>query len=249
MPRMASLARCVGFLGALIVVAGCGSAATNVAHPPSTLSTSGSTSLPGDRGANPIVLSDTSPSHLELGIFVMLGGYDAASRDQVMVELNFTSGGSIVRLVAGERIACGGHQVQGAGNTNWQISAASGETLTCTYISGATTATFSFTIPHAPVILTPHDQAQVARSATTTVTYSTDGPVFSVVALSTASKAFPSPSAVGSTSSTFDTHALAPGKGTIVLTQYLDQIGLHAPAFKAAQGHAQTIAQITVNWI
>jgi hypothetical protein len=182
-----------------------------------------------------------------------VGGYDAATTDTTELDVVFASQGRTVRFVAGERLVCNGLDLPNYGtNFDLKVPAAlfSGKLVTCTYTSRARAATFTFTAPLAPAILSPQDGAQVARSRQTPVTFrlSPDW-AFYVIALGPSTKAWtptalPQPNPV-----LLNTSALSPGPGSVALNQFFTLSDLRGPEFQAVDGRGQATYAIQVTWV
>jgi hypothetical protein len=204
-------------------------------------------------GSCPIILTDTSPGQLDLSLNLMIGGYEADTRDTVELNITFTHQGHTVQFVAGEHISCNGFPIQGYGaNFNGKASTAvfAGQPVTCIYTSGDTSATFSFTAPLAPAILSPQEHARVTRSAHTPVRYriSQDQP-FYVIALGPNTKAWTTTAANQPNPATLDTSAFQPGDGAIALNQLFTLTDLSAPDFQSAQGQGSAEYEMPVSWV
>ena len=52
----------------------------------------------------PVVLKDSSPGQLAVYVNVSLGGYDASTRDGILITVNFQHDGRQVKFVAGEHV-------------------------------------------------------------------------------------------------------------------------------------------------
>jgi hypothetical protein len=190
---------------------------------------------------------------LALSVNLGFGGYDAATRDTAELDVVFASRGRTVQFVAGERLACNGLALPSYG-TNFDLKVPyelfSSKLVTCTYTSGTRAATFSFTAPLAPAILSPPDGAQVARSSQTPVTYrlSPDW-AFSLVALGFSTKAW-TPTALSQPNPVLlNTSTLAPGTGSLALNQFFTLSDLRGPAFQAVEGRGGAAYAIQVTWV
>jgi hypothetical protein len=190
---------------------------------------------------------------LALSLFLMIGGYDAPTRDMTQLTVTFTHQGRLVRFVAGEQISCNGIALPGYGSTfNLQVRSEvfSGKLVTCTYTSGATSAPFTFTAPLDPTILSPQENVQVPRGLRTAVSYrlSPGGP-FYVIALGPNSKAW-TPTATSQPNPVIlDTSAFQPGPGAIAINQNVLLPDLRGPQFQSVHGQGSAIYQIQLTWI
>jgi hypothetical protein len=258
-----ALWRSLGVLVLAVLVSGCASS-----HPTSTTSHSvtiidnvppcptpailSPDSIAGP-GSCPIILTDTSPGQLDLSLNLMIGGYGADTRDTVELNITFMHQGHTVQFMTGEHISCNGLPIQGYGaNFNGKASTAvfAGQPITCIYTSGDTSATFSFTAPLAPAILSPQENAQVTRSTRTPIRYriSQDQP-FYVIALGPNTKAWTPTAANQPNPATLDTSAFQPGAGAIALNQSFTLADLSAPDFQSAQGQGNAVYEMQVNWV
>ncbi len=249
-----------GVLCSVLLVTGCSAGATRSATraTPATTATiptvtPGRTATDSYVGPPPIILQDTAPGQLALSVNLGFGGYDAATRDTAELDVVFASRGRTVQFVAGERLACNGLALPSYG-TNFDLKVPSelfsGKLVTCTYTSGTRAATFSFTAPLAPAILSPQDGAQVARSLQTPVTYRRSPAwAFYVIALGFSTKAW-TPTALSQPNPVLlNTSALAPGTGSITLNQFFTLSDVRGPAFQAAEGRGGAIYAIQVTWV
>ena len=126
----------------------------------------------------------------------------------------------------------------------------SGKLVTCTYTSGTRAATFTFTAPLAPAIIAPRDDAQVARSPQTPVTYrlSPDW-AFYVIALGPSRKAW-TPTALSQPNPVLlNTSALSPGPGSVALNQFFTLSDLRGSEFQAVEGRGEATYAIQVTWV
>jgi hypothetical protein len=249
-----------GVLCSVLLMTGCapGAARSSTRASPATTATvpaaaPGGTASDSFAGPPPIVLKDTAPDLLALSLYLTVGGYDAATRDTTELDVVFARQGRTVRFVAGERLACNGRALPSYG-TNFDLKVPSelfsGKLVTCTYTSGTRAATFTFTAPLAPAIISPHDGAQVARSPQTPVAYrlSPDW-AFSLVALGFSTKAW-TPTALSQPNPVLmNTSALAPGIGSIALSQFFTLSDLRGPAFQAVEGRGGATYAIQVTWV
>jgi hypothetical protein len=180
-------------------------------------------------------LSDTSPGRLELSLSLMMGGDTAETEMNVI----FRHEGRRVRFLAGEQLSCNGLAVPGYG-TNFHLKAPSdifsGKLMTCLSTSGRTSASFTFTAPLAPAILSPEEHAQVARSARTPVSYRlSPDQAFHVVALAPPKKAWTPTAAFQPNPVLLDTSAFPSGPGSIVIHQFFTLPDLRGPDFQSVR--------------
>jgi hypothetical protein len=189
---------------------------------------------------------------LALALYLTVSGYDAATRDTTEVDVVFASQGRTVRFVAGERLACNGLGLPSYG-TNFDLKVPaqlfSGKLITCTYTSGTRVATFTFTAPLAPAILSPHDDAPVARSPQTPVAYRLAPDwAYSVIALGPSTKAWTPTARAQPNPVLVNTSALSPGPGSIALTQFFTLSDLRGSEFLAVEGRGEATYAIPVTW-
>ncbi len=202
---------------------------------------------------DPIVLRDTSPGQLALFVALNMGSYDPATRDMTTIHIGIEAQNRPVQFVADEKMACQGTPLQrfiGAFDGSFPTAAIAGKPMLCAYTSGQTSATVTFTVPAAPAILLPEDNAQLPRSAHTLVQYRlTPGTLVGVVVLGTRDKAVPQPGTQSNSQAIFDTSTFSPGSGTISLTQDLSLPDLHQMGFKSLNSRGSAITMIEVIWI
>lgn len=204
-----------------------------------------------------MVLHDPAPHELEVLLAITMGGY-GDDRDKTMIGLSFSSHGKGVQLVGNTQLLCNGKALPVPQQyASFQLAAAptttlEGKTMRCTYRVGKTSTTFSFTLPHAPVIHSPKAGAQVPRSTHTVVTYDYDehaGKLLGIVALGPGAKTW-TDHLDPSMRVTLDTSAFPTGGGSLSLSQALTlnvtQIG--AP-FQSLTAEGMAEAQVTVTWI
>ncbi len=228
----------VGVLAALLfLLAGC----TNDVHPGQGVSDHG---VPA-----PIILTDTSPTHLSVAIGVTIGGYDATSRDTTEIAIQFLYNGRLVQFTKGETLACNGAKptaLTTGFDQKYPTLTVANTLIACTYTSGHTSGTLQFRIPSGPVILSPIEGASVARSGATLVRFQAQGALSGIVALGIQQKAIAHITEPGV--ATADTSRFVAGVGSISLSQYPTITGAEAPAFASLQTNCTAIAQTDVTW-
>ncbi len=237
-----------GVLCSVLLVTGRSAGATRSATRATTATTAtiptvtpGRTATDSYAGPPPIILRDTAPGQLALSVNLGFGGYDAV-----------TLGDSRAPAAHREVVGCPGwrNQESPAFMRAECQELFSSKLVTCTYTSGTRAATFSFTAPLAPAILSPQDGAQVARSSQTPVTYrlSPDW-AFSLVALGFSTKAW-TPTALSQPNPVLlNTSALSPGTGSLALNQFFTLSDVRGPAFEAVEGRGGAIYAIQVTWV
>jgi hypothetical protein len=251
------------FLLACGILVGCGGlGASNILRPGTALPTEGA-QQPGtpisqsDRWVPPVILRNPSPRQLEVYVIVTMGGYDRATRGTTIIGLSFGFNGQPVQFAGSEHLACNGTAVQLHNRVaSFQIAQAPTRTLerqtfSCTYSAGGVSATIIFTVPSAPVIRSPQDLAQLARSKSILVTYDAQGgTLMGVVALGLNAKAIARPDTPGSMQVTLNTSTFSMGAGTISLTQTLAPhiTGTGTP-FKSLQAEGMGMTMISVTWV
>lgn len=228
-------ALCIGLL-----VSGCST--------PSAQSIDRSSAIP-----SPIILNDTAPSQFAPFVVVSMGGYDPATRDTTTIDIGFQFKGHPVQFVGDEQVSCHDTRLQryiGAFEASFPTATIAGQPFTCLYISGQISATLTFTLPIAPVILSPPDQAQVTRSASTVVLYHVAASTtLGVVALGPQSKAVPHANAISASQADIDTSTFSPGPGFISLTQEFVFQDLHGTGFQSLDGRGTAMTMVAVTWI
>lgn len=208
-----------------------------------------------EAGPSPVVLKDTSPGQLTVSVGVNMGGYDANARDRTLIDVNFLHDSRPVRFIAGEQLKCNDVPLKsftGSFEIEFATMLIAGKAMTCVYRSGSQTASLTFDIPPALVILSPTDHEKVRHGPRTTVRYS--GAMKSdlwVVALSPNAKAVAETNEITTTMATLDTSALGTGDGSIALTDpsnfALTDIQGHQ--FRSVQGTARRMTMVAVAWI
>lgn len=227
--------------GSLLV--GCGGQSTGNSQPDSV-------------APAPISLRDPSPSQLEAYFNVTMGGYERATRQTTSIGLSFTSNGRLVQFTGNEHLTCNGtavplhNQVASFQIVEAPTSTLEGKALSCMYSAGGISATLSFTVPQAPAINSPRDQAQVSRSTHTLITYEAQGgKLMGIVASGSEAKAIARLDSAGIMPAIADTSAFPKGEGSISLTQTL---GLKATQtgvpFKSSGVVGNAMAMVTVFW-
>jgi hypothetical protein len=254
---------------AAVLLAACGAGpttsarvVTNAASPetaaspsprPSPANSAGSFSHIDYAGPPALILKDTSPGHLAVSLHLSVGGYDASTRNLTELAIMFSSQGRWVQFVADESVTCNGIALPRGGGT-FDVKVPSdtfaGRLVTCTYISGRSSATITFSAPLAPAILSPQENVALARSTRTVVTFRIGGhsTMFYVVALGRSSKAWANPEGTRPTQALLDTSAFLPGPGFVTLSQFFDLPDLRGPGFQSLEAHGQAIQQTSVTW-
>lgn len=254
---------------AALLVAACGAGpttsarrVTNAASPqttaspsprPSPANSAGSFSIVDIAGPPALILKDTSPSHLAVSLNLSVGGYDASTRNLTELAIMFSSRGRWVQFVADESMTCNGIALpRGGGTFDVKVSTDTfaGKLVTCTYISGRSSATITFTAPAAPAILSPQENVALARSTRTAVTFRIAGhsTMFYVIALGRSSKAWAYPAGTRPTQVLLDTSAFLPGPGFVALNQFIDLPDLRDAGFQSLDAHGQATQQNSVTW-
>ncbi len=238
---------------AALLVAACGAGpttsarvATSAASPqttaspsprPSPANSAGSFSIIDVAGPPALILKDTSPGQLAVSLNLSVGGYDASTRNLTELAIMFTSRG---RWVQG-----------GTFDLKVSTDTFAGKLVTCTYMSGRSSATITFTAPVAPAILSPRENVELARSVRTAVTFRISGhsTMFYVIALGRSSKAWSYPAGSSPTRALLDTSAFAPGPGFVALNQSFDLPDLRGTGFQSLDAHGQATQQNSVTWV
>ncbi len=225
------------------LVVGCGGQSTGNSQPDSV-------------APAPMSVRDPSPGQLEAYFNVTMGGYERATRETTSIGLSFTSHGRLVQFAGSEHLICNGANVPLHNQVaSFQIVAAptstvEGRTFRCTYSAGGVSATLSFTVPQAPAINSPRDQAQVPRSTHTLIVYEAQGgKLMGIVAVGPREKAVAHLDTHGTMQAIADTSTFQTGEGSISLTQTL---GLKATqtgvSFKSLGVVGNAMAMVTVIW-
>jgi len=214
----------------------------------------GSVTIIDTVGPPPVVLEDTSPSHLALSLYLTVGGYDSSTRNMTEMAISFSSRGRRVQFVADERVTCNGVALQrGGGTFDVKVSSDtfSGKLVTCTYASGRSATTATFTMPVAPTIVSPQDNVELARSTKTAVTFRIGGhsTMFYVIALGPTSKVWSYPAGTRPTQALLDTSAFSPGPGFVALSQSFDLPDLHGTGFQSVDAQGSATQQNRVTWV
>lgn len=251
----------------IIALAGCGSQAISTLRP--ATSGTGQTGQTGqlntgqtdtsqiDRASPPILLSNPLPGQLEAYVIVTMGGYDLISRTTTTIAVSFSNNGRIVQFTGQERLRCNGQDVSIHGiDATFQVAQAptntlAGRTYSCTYSVKETTATLKFTVPTAPIISSPGDDARVTRSASTPITYEArDGSLMGIVALGANTKAVARLDSPGTGQATVDTHAFPAGPGSLSLTQTLNfKVSEEGTPFHSIGSGGTAMTMVPVTWV
>jgi hypothetical protein len=253
-----------------LLVAGCASGATTSTHVVTNSASTQTTASPGPRtspssvagsisiidyaGPPPLILSDASPNHLAASLHLSVGGYDTPSRNVTELAISFSSQGRVVQLVADESVTYNGIALPRGGGTfdvKVPMDTFAGKLVTCTYISGRSSATIAFTAPVAPAILSPRENVELARSTRTAVTFriGVRSTMFWVIALGRNTKAWSEPVGTTPTQTLLDTSAFLPGPGFVAMNQIFDLPDLHGTGFQSVEAQGQATQQISVTWV
>lgn len=231
-----------------------GASATQPAHGSQA---AGTVLSQADRADPPLILRDPSPGQLEAFVNVTMGGYDRTTREQTTIGLGFASNGRLVQFAGQERLTCNGtslplnNRIAVFQVAEALTSSLAGKTFSCTYRAGTTSATLTFTIPHAPVIRSPQDLAHVPRNVNTLISYHVQGgQLLGIVALGAGAKAIAHLATPGIMQATVDTSAFPPGNGSISLTQTLDpQATQTGVPFKSLGATGTAMTTVAVTWV
>ncbi len=204
-------------------------------------------------GPSPVVLADTSPGQLQVGVYLSMGGYDPTRREGAILDINFTSAGRTVSFIRNEAVTCNGTALTrytGAFEVTFRLGDIAGNAMKCVYASGNQSASITVMVPRRLVILKPREGETVTRAAQTDINYEADPSAvpWGIVAISASVKASAPPGAVTSNHAALDTSNFTAGSGSIALTQQLDFIGVEAPAFRSVTGRANLMTMIQVVW-
>lgn len=220
---------------------------------------SGTSSSQSSRAVTPVPLSNPSPGQLEVSVNIMIGGYDPPARETTSITLAFASHGHSIQFVGNEQLICNATAIQLHNRiASFQVMEAptktlEGRTYSCVYSVSGSSTMLSFTVPQAPAILTPENQAQVRRSAQTLITYEVqEGKLQGIVALGPgpSAKAIARLNTPHSMQATIDSSAFPPGAGSIVLTQLLTpQLDQTGAAFESLSGRGTAMDMIAVIWV
>ncbi len=246
-----------------LLLVGCASQGTSISQGASATQpaygsqTAGTVLSQADRADPPVILRDPSPGQLEVFVNVMMGGYDRTTREQTMIGLGFASNGRIVQFAGQERLTCNGTSLPLHNRfAVFQVAEAltsslEGKTFSCTYRASTASATLTFTIPHAPIIRSPQDLAQVPRKVNTLISYHVQGgQLLGIVALGSGVKAIAHLDTDGIMQATVDTSAFPPGNGSISLTQTLDpQATQTGVPFKSLGVAGTAMTMVAVTWV
>jgi hypothetical protein len=258
----------VGALGlCAVVMSACGpghpgsALATPSPDPVSKHNPAGSSISIDLAGPPPLVLQDTSPDQLAAQVHLTIGSYDPATRNVAELSIVFLHDGHWVQFVRGERLTCNGIPLPGPGTAfDLQVPAETigGKQVSCTYTSGAKSATFSFTVPPAPTILSPADGSRISRSRAAPVHFNVGGQntMFYIIAIGVSSKSwmypFGDPPSHGAgnapAQATLDTTTLAAGPGSINLRQSFTLADLRGPGFHGVDGNGEAFQVVSVTW-
>src|SRR5260221_8397090 len=173
-----------------------------------------------------------------------------------MIDLRVSSKARAVHFAGSEQLVCNGKALplhsrpqdsQIAGPT----SALEGQGFHCTYSAGHTSATLTFTVPRAPTISAPQDQARLPRSKDTRIVYDAQGGMLmGIVALGSPAKAIARLATPGAGQATVDTSSFPTGAGSITLTETLTlSVTQTGTPFVSLGARGDVIVSIDVTWI
>ena len=159
-----------------------------------------------------------------------------------------------MKFVAGEHVTCDVFDLKlytGSFEASFPAAWVAGKSMTCTYVWGGQSAPITFRVPARLTILSPRENEHVFHGTNTTITYSGEpDTTLWVVALGTNVKAVAKPEAITPTQAVVDTSALAPGAGSIALTE--PELVLHdiqGLAFQSVGGRAWAGTMVSVTWV
>lgn len=204
----------------------------------------------------PVTLRDPAPGQLTLALSITMdAAYDPSMRDTTTLEFQFLSHNQNVLFTGHEQFSCNGqtfdlHTLPIRLMITQKTSALAGQTLRCVYSVGGLSTTLNFTVPHPPRILSPQDQASLARGPNLLLKYDPgDGQIQTILALGVRSKASAQLDTPAPHEATLDTSSFPAGPGGIILTETPNP-----PVAQSGMPFAQILtggvanAQITVNW-
>ena len=198
----------------------------------------------------PITLANTAPGRLDAVVGLTLGDYSPLMRATAFVAVQFLSAGRLVAFQNGETLTCNGSPPQSLATSfrlTRPVASIAGKRFICVYTSAGVSATLQFQAPLAAVILSPADEATVARSAHTPITFRASGNHLSVVAFASHNKAVASLSSVGLAFA--DTNGFpAASSGGVMLSAVPVVTHTEAPAFASFRVYCTTITQTDVLW-
>lgn len=211
--------------------------------------------LSSQAAPSPVVLADTSAGQLALSVGVNMGGYDASTRDKTSIDVFLQHDGRPVQFIKGEHVDCGGvplTRFTGSFEGGYSTAAIAGEVMTCAYTTGRHSATFTFRIPQALLVLSPREHERVPHGPNTVISYEggADNKPW-VVAISPNWKAFAKPDTITSNSAMLDTSPLLTGDGSITLTDpnNVPLAGIQGTQFHSIDGSSRRVTSVAVVWI
>lgn len=218
-----------------------------------------STTIDGSQvGPSPIILEDTSASQLAVFISINVGGYDLATRNKAVLDINFQHTGRPVNLVAGEKLTCSTLKLTwhygGGFEFEFEVGAngISATAIACTYDSHGRSAPLIIPLPPILEVVSPVDHAGISRGPSTIVRYrgAKEGGMW-VVALSSNAKASAEVADMTATEAILDTSRLTAGEGSIALTDpnNFPLVGIDGPSFQSVQGSARRSTFVPVVWM
>lgn len=203
----------------------------------------------------PVKLSDPAPGQLTLALSLMMGNPDATMSDTTTLDFQFLSHNQTVLFTGHELFSCNGqafdlHTLPIRRMITQKTSALAGQALRCVYSAGSLSTTLNFTVPHAPRILSPQDQASLARGPNLLLKYDPgDGQIQTILASGVQSKASAQLDTPAPHEAMLDTSSFPAGPGGIILTETLDPpIAQSGTPFASLFVSGTAIAQITVHW-
>jgi len=204
---------------------------------------------------SPVVLADTSAAQLAVTVSLNMGGSDSSSRDKTTIDVLMQHDGRPVQFIKSERVDCVGVRLTaftGSFDTTVSTASIAGKSVSCAYTSGRKSTPFTFRVPQALVVLSPHEHARVPHGTNTVIGYEggADNTLW-VVAISPNAKAVAKPDAITPNRATLDTSALLTGEGFIVLTDSNNAplADLEGSQFQSIAGSSRRTTMISVVWI
>ncbi len=123
------------------------------------------------KGIQPtITIDNTAPSNIDLNFHVSVSQSDPDQPIHFRLFPSVTYHSLVVNFIHGEKFVCGGKVIPNGEIADITPIPPAGTTATCTYESPQGRASFSYTVPAQPTIVSPASGATVTRSAQTPIT-------------------------------------------------------------------------------
>jgi hypothetical protein len=207
----------------------------------------------------PIELSNTAPPRLALVLLLRSGAQMWDERHGLEITCLFQRRGRAVRLVAGEQVICNGVALSNNDSSfdGFAPLAVGSLPNTLRYVRQGTATEVRFTLPPAPVILSPQVGARVPRSPPVTVTYEAgSGEWVQVLAYRDAPAGHPRMPVIQSQPqpdtgvyADFDVHAVEAGPGGLLVCRAFAMRVIDAGEFQSVRIRVWSQTSVPLVWL